>query len=160
MSMAHTQTDSFSVNRAGAGRREMVGFRVGDQAFCIDITSVLEIRGWTPTTPLPKSPDYMKGVVNLRGVVLPIIDLAARLGLPTKEPSARHAIMVVKCGARTVGLLVEAVSDIVELDDASRQQTPDLGDDGGVIAGIFAIDGEMISLLELDNVLPPMAEAA
>ena len=52
------------------------------------------------------------------------------------------------------------MSDIVELDDASRQQTPDLGDDGGVIAGIFAIDGEMISLLELDNVLPPMAEAA
>jgi purine-binding chemotaxis protein CheW len=143
-------------------RRELVGFRVGEQAFCIDITSVLEIRGWTPTTPLPRAPDYMKGVVNLRGVVLPIIDLAARLGLPTKEPSARHAIMVVKCGSRTVGLLVEAVSDIVELDDGMRQQTPDMGDDGGpgVIAGIFAVDGEMISLLDLDNVLPPLAEAA
>lgn len=145
------------------GRRELVGFRVGEQAFCIDITSVLEIRGWTPTTPLPKAPDYMKGVVNLRGLVLPIIDLAARLGLPTKEPSARHAIMVVKCGTRTVGLLVEAVSDIVELDDSTRQETPELGDgDGGpgVIAGIFAVDGEMISLLDLDNVLPQMAEAA
>ncbi|WAC60646.1 chemotaxis protein CheW [Brevundimonas sp. SL130] len=145
------------------GRRELVGFRVGEQAFCIDITSVLEIRGWTPTTPLPQAPDYMKGVVNLRGLVLPIIDLAARLGLPTKEPSARHAIMVVKCGSRTVGLLVEAVSDIVELDDAMRQETPELGDcvgGPGVIAGIFAVDGEMISLLDLDNVLPPMAEAA
>ena len=76
MSMAHTQTDAFSVNRAGAGRREMVGFRVGDQAFCIDITSVLEIRGWTATTPLPGAPAYMRGVVNLRGTVLPIIDLA------------------------------------------------------------------------------------
>ena len=54
MSMAHTQTDAFSVNRAGSGRREMVGFRVGDQAFCIDITSVLEIRGWTPATPVPQ----------------------------------------------------------------------------------------------------------
>ncbi|GLK48168.1 chemotaxis protein CheW [Brevundimonas intermedia] len=145
------------------GRRELVGFRVGEQAFCIDITSVLEIRGWTPTTPLPKAPDYMKGVVNLRGLVLPIIDLAARLGLPTKEPSARHAIMVVKCGTRTVGLLVEAVSDIVELDDSTRQETPELGDGAGgagVIAGIFAVDGEMISLLDLDNVLPQMAEAA
>lgn len=145
------------------GRRELVGFRVGEQAFCIDITSVLEIRGWTPTTPLPKAPDYMKGVVNLRGVVLPIIDLAARLGLPTKEPSARHAIMVVKCGARTVGLLVEAVSDIVELDDSTRQETPEMGDGAGgasVIAGIFAVDGEMISLLDLNNVLPQMAEAA
>jgi purine-binding chemotaxis protein CheW len=148
---------------SNSGRRELVGFRVGEQAFCIDITSVIEIRGWTPTTPLPQAPDYMKGVVNLRGLVLPIIDLAARLGLPTQEPSARHAIMVVKCGDRTVGLLVEAVSDIVELDDSARQETPDLGDGAGgsgVISGIFAVDGEMISLLDLDNVLPPTAQAA
>ena len=68
--------------------------------FCIDITSVLEIRGWTPATPVPQSPHYMKGVVNLRGSVLPIIDLAARLGLPTTEPSARHAIMVANCRAK------------------------------------------------------------
>ena len=59
-------------NRA-PGQRELVGFRVGDQAFCIDITSVLEIRGWTPATPVPQSPHYMKGVVNLRGSVLPVI---------------------------------------------------------------------------------------
>ena len=156
MSMAHTQTDAFSVNRAGSGRREMVGFRVGDQAFCIDITSVLEIRGWTPATPVPQSPHYMKGVVNLRGSVLPIIDLAARLGLPTTEPSARHAIMVANCGGRSVGLLVEGVSDIIELDDGDRQATPYMGDgQGGVIAGIFAVDGAMISLLDLDSLLPP-----
>ena len=136
-------------NRA-PGQRELVGFRVGDQAFCIDITSVLEIRGWTPATPVPQSPHYMKGVVNLRGSVLPIIDLAARLGLPTTEPSARHAIMVANCGGRTVGLLVEGVSDIVELDDADRQATPDMGHgQGGVVAGIFAVDGAMLSLLTL-----------
>jgi len=142
--------------------RELVGFRVGDQAFCIDITSVLEIRGWTPATPLPEAPPYMTGVVNLRGTVLPIIDLAARLGLPTSEPSARHAIMVARCGGRTVGLLVEAVSEIVQMSDAALQQTPEMGqgDGAGLIAGIFAVDGGMISLLELDNLLPPMAEAA
>lgn len=142
--------------------RELVGFRVGDQAFCIDITSVLEIRGWTPATPLPEAPPYMTGVVNLRGTVLPIIDLATRLGLPTSEPSARHAIMVARCGGRTVGLLVEAVSEIVQMSDAALQQTPEMGqgDGAGLIAGIFAVDGGMISLLELDNLLPPMAEAA
>jgi purine-binding chemotaxis protein CheW len=142
--------------------RELVGFRVGDQAFCIDIRSVLEIRGWTPATPLPEAPPYMTGVVNLRGTVLPIIDLAARLGLPTSEPSDRHAIMVARCGGRTVGLLVEAVSEIVQMDDAALQQTPEMGqgEGAGLIAGIFAVDGGMISLLELDSLLPPMAEAA
>ena len=146
----------------GGAMRELVGFRVGDQAFCIDITSVLEIRGWTPVTPLPEAPDYMTGVVNLRGTVLPIVDLAARLGLPTTEPSARHAIMVARCGGRTVGLLVEAVSEIVQMNDAALQQTPEMGQDGGhgLIAGIFAVDGGMISLLELDNLLPPLREAA
>ena len=142
--------------------RELVGFSVGDQAFCIDITSVLEIRGWTPVTPLPEAPSYMTGVVNLRGAILPIIDLAERLGLPSSEPSDRHAIMVVNCAGRTVGLLVEAVSEIVQLDNATLQQTPDLGQGAGagLIAGIFAVDGGMISLLELDNLLPPLAQAA
>ena len=148
--------------QSGVTMRELVGFRVGDQAFCIDITSVLEIRGWTPVTPLPEAPDYMTGVVNLRGTVLPIIDLAARLGLPTTEPSARHAIMVARCGGRTVGLLVEAVSEIVQMNDAALQQTPEMGQGAGagLIAGIFAVDGGMISLLELDNLLPPQREAA
>lgn len=147
---------------ADGGTRELVGFRVGDQAFCIDITSVLEIRGWTPVTPLPEAPPYMTGVVNLRGTVLPIIDLAERLGLPTSEPSARHAIMVARCGGRTVGLLVEAVSEIMQLNDAILQQTPEMGqgDGQGLIAGIFAVDGGMISLLELDNLLPAQREVA
>ncbi|NBB65015.1 chemotaxis protein CheW [Pseudomonas sp. ODNR1LW] len=154
MPFAQTQSNPLSVSASAAGRREMVGFRVGEQAFCIDITSVLEIRGWTPATPVPQCPAYMKGVVNLRGSVLPIIDLAARLGLPTTEPSARHAIMVVDCGGRTVGLLVEGVSDIVQLDDGARQATPDLGQaEAGFVAGIFAVDGDMISLLKLDALL-------
>ncbi|MGY6507292.1 chemotaxis protein CheW, partial [Vibrio parahaemolyticus] len=72
------------------------------------------------------------------------------------EPSARHAIMVANCGGRTVGLLVEGVSDIVQLDDADRQATPDMGHgQGGDVAGIFAVDGAMLSLLDLDNLLPP-----
>ena len=68
MTEANTQTGA---------RRELISFRIGEQEFCVDIMAVREIRGWTPTTPLPQAPDYMKGVVNLRGLVLPIIDLAA-----------------------------------------------------------------------------------
>ena len=145
-------------------RRELIAFRIGEQEFCVDIMAVREIRGWTPATPLPRTPGYMKGVINLRGAVLPIIDLSGRVGLGVTEPSARHVIMVVHIGGRTVGLLVDAVSDILQLTDDQVQPTPDVAADEvkAFVKGIFAIDGRMISLIALDRILPaePEAEAA
>ncbi len=144
-------------------RRELIAFRIADQEFCVDIMQVREIRGWTPATPLPRTPSDVKGVINLRGAVLPIVDLGARLGLTTEEPSARHVIMVVTVGGRTLGLLVEAVSDIINLSDDMVQPTPDVACDQvkAFVKGLFAIDGRMISLISLDRVLPEMeAEAA
>ena len=85
------------------------------QEFCIDIMSVREIRGWTPATALPHAPAYVRGVINLRGSVLPIVDLAERLGFPPTDASARQVIIVVQVGAQIVGLLVDAVSDILTL---------------------------------------------
>ena len=144
--------------------RELIAFRIGEQEFCVDIMAVREIRGWTPATPLPRTPGYMKGVINLRGAVLPIIDLSGRFGLGVTEPSARHVIMVVHIGGRTVGLLVDAVSDILQLTDDQVQPTPDVAADEvkAFVKGIFAIDGRMISLIALDRILPaePEAEAA
>ena len=149
---------------AGAGaRRELISFRIGEQEFCVDIMSVREIRGWTPATPLPRSPSFMKGVINLRGAVLPIVDLGARLGLKTAEPTARHVIMVVRIGERTVGLLVDAVSDIIELTDDQVQPTPDVACEQvkTFVKGLFAVEGRMVSLIALDRVLPEAeAEAA
>ena len=149
--------------QSNTAHRELIAFRIGGQEFCVDIMSVREIRGWTPATPLPRSPGYMKGVINLRGTVLPIVDLGARFGLKTSEPTARHVIMVAHIGGRTVGLLVDAVSDIIQLTDASVQATPDVASDEvkTFVKGIFAIDGRMISLIELDLILPQHeAEAA
>lgn len=148
---------------SAAARRELISFRIGHQEFCVDIMSVREIRGWTPATPLPRTPSFMKGVINLRGAVLPIVDLGARLGLDTGEPTARHVIMVVSIGDRTVGLLVDAVSDILDLTDDLVQPTPDVASEQvkSFVKGIFAVDGRMISVIELDRVLPePEAEAA
>lgn len=149
------------INTAAA--RELIAFRIGEQEFCVDIMSVREIRGWTPATPLPRSPGYMKGVINLRGAVLPIVDLGARFGLQTSDPTARHVIMVAHIGGRTVGLLVDAVSDIIQLTEGSVQPTPDVASDEvrTFVKGIFALDGRMISLIELDMILPEVeAEAA
>lgn len=146
-----------------AATRELIAFRIGEQEFCVDIMAVREIRGWTPATPLPRAPGYMKGVINLRGAVLPIIDLGARFGLRTSEPSERHVIMVAHIGGRLVGLLVDAVSDIIQLTDEALQPTPDVASEHvkSFVKGLFALDGRLISLIELDRIIPEVeAEAA
>jgi purine-binding chemotaxis protein CheW len=141
---------------------ELIAFRLGGQEFCVDIMSVRDIRGWTQTTPLPHSPDYVKGVINLRGAVLPVIDLAARLGFQPTEPTARHVIIVTQVNNQSVGLLVEAVSDILTINAATIQPTPDVASELArmFMKGVLAIEGRMISLISLDCVLPQTQEAA
>ncbi len=144
--------------------QELISFRIDEQEFCLDIMAVREIRGWTPATPLPHSPSYVRGVINLRGAVLPVIDLKARLGLGLVEPSARSVIIVVHIGSRLVGLLVDAVSEILAADRSSVQPTPNVGCEtvSHFVRGIIAIEGRMISWVALDDILPEqeVAEAA
>jgi purine-binding chemotaxis protein CheW len=135
---------------------ELMAFRIGSQEFCVDIASVREIRGWTPATALPHSPGFLRGVINLRGVVLPIVDLAARLGLSSAEPTSRHVIIVAQVGKQIVGLLVDAVSEILTVAENMIQPTPDVASEMAktFVRGVLAIDQRMISLIALDEVLP------
>lgn len=144
-------------NKNRKGPRELIAFRIGTQEFCVDIMSIREIRGWTPATPLPQSPSFVRGVINLRGAVLPIIDLAARLGFPPAEPTVRHVIIVAQVEHQVVGLLVDAVLDILSVTDDIVQATPDVASEMAKIfvLGVLAVEGRMISLIALDHVLPP-----
>jgi purine-binding chemotaxis protein CheW len=136
--------------------RELISFRIGAQEFCVNIMEVREIRGWTPATALPQAPQFVRGVINLRGAVLPIVDLGARLGLGTAEPTARHVIIVAQVQNQVVGLLVDAVSDILTVTDDMIQPTPDVASDmvRAFVRGLLAIDGRMVSFISLDRVLP------
>ena len=148
--------------QTNSSAREYITFRIGEQYYCIDIMSVREIRGWTPATTLPRSPGFVRGVINLRGVVLPIIDLADRLGFPATEPTARHVIIVTQTGKQVVGLLVDAVSDIIAMPADKVQPTPDVGSDAArvFVLGVMAIEDRMISLIALESVMPTMAGEA
>ena len=142
---------------------ELIAFRVGAQEFCIDIMSVREIRGWTPATPLPHAPPFVKGVINLRGTVLPILDLSERLGLGETQASARHVIIVAKIDKHLVGLLVDAVCDILTIQDQALQPTPDVACDTvkTFVKGLLPLEDRMVSMISLDQVLPHFeAEAA
>ncbi|WP_299700199.1 chemotaxis protein CheW [uncultured Tateyamaria sp.] len=144
-------------------QRELLTFKLSDQEYALDIMTVREIRGWTRATPMPLAPSFMRGVINLRGTVLPIMDLAERLGLPKCDQDDRSVIVVVQNEGSTIGLLVDAVSDIVTLDPKDMQTPPDSAVQNGrnVIAAITLLDNRMIRVLDLPYVIAlPESDAA
>ena len=141
---------------------ELLSFRIGDQEYSVDIMSVREIRGWTRATSLPHSPAYVRGVINLRGTVLPVIDLAQRLGLPSGQLTDRNVIIVVDIAGRTVGLLVDAVSDILSIPETELAPPPALAADAAqtFISALTILEGRMIRVLDLGSVMPALDSAA
>lgn len=139
---------------------ELIAFRMGHQEYCVDVMAVREIRGWTPATRLPHAPSYMLGVINLRGTVLPIVDLSARMGFLPTEPTTRHAIMVTEIGDQVVGLLVDAVSEIFSAAADKIQPTPDVASQLAktIVRGVIPAEGRMISVISLDNI-PGVSDA-
>jgi purine-binding chemotaxis protein CheW len=143
-----------------AERREMISFRVSEQEFCVDIGVVREIRGWSPATPIPQSPDYVAGVINLRGTVMPIIDLRRRLGFETVEPSTRNVIIVAQPRDQPVGLVVDSVCETFMLNTEELQAPPRLGQEVGAqfLSAIAAMEGRLMAVLNLDAIVPSEVE--
>lgn len=141
---------------------ELLTFRLTDQEYSLDIMCVREIRSWTKATPMPHAPSFMRGVINLRGTVLPVMDLAERLGLPRREHSERNVIIVVKQGDAMTGLLVDAVSDIITVRQDDLQPPPDATSQTGpaVIRSLTLIDDRMIRVLDLPNIVAFTQSAA
>jgi len=147
-------------HEAGQDRRQYITFVATGQEFAADIMTIREIRGWTDTTALPHVPDYVRGVINLRGTVLPVIDLKARLGLGVTEATAKHVIIVVKAGGRTIGILVDAVSDILTVSSGEIQSVPDVmrENQNEYVEGIAVLDGRMVTLLGMDKLTSSFAD--
>jgi len=143
-------------HKVDVGEIELLSFHVGEQEYSVDIMSVREIRGWSKATPLPHAPSYVRGVINLRGTVLPIVDLASRLGLPSGEENARNVIIVVHINGQTLGLLVNAVSDILAIPQEDMQTPPELAADVSrtFIRSLTIYEGRMIRVLNLEAVMP------
>jgi len=148
--------------RSDEGLRQFITFRSAEQEFGADIMAIREIRGWTPATPLPHSPAYVRGVINLRGTVLPVIDLKAKLGGEATEITGKHVIIVARCGERTLGLLVDAVSDIMTTAADDIQPTPDLARNANeeFIEGIAVIDERMVTILGIEKLASAIAGQA
>lgn len=143
---------------------EFILLEVAGHAFCIDIGSVREIRGFTASTPLPQAPPYVLGVINLRGAVMPVLDLRARLGLGSTEASGRHVIVVVHDQDQTAGFLVDAVQETMML-RADQLQPPPRYADGpqdAFVDALIALEGRILGRLAVSSLLPqePLVVAA
>lgn len=157
-----TNTQNSSEASLKKNETELLSFLVGGQDYSVDIMSVREIRGGASATSLPHSPGYVRGVINLRGTVLPIIDLAHRLGMHAKTDESRNVIIVVATSERTIGLMVDAVSDILTIPDEEMQPPPELRVEGkrNFVSALTIVEGRMVRVLDLNSVMPPASEDA
>jgi purine-binding chemotaxis protein CheW len=143
---------------SGSGNTDVsqfISFAIGDDQYGVDIMSVREIKGWSQITQLPRQPDYMRGVLNLRGVMVPIIDLRCRFGQGMTEATPLHVVIVVQIGANHVGLLADRVLDIVGCDASQVQPVPRVAQGSRVdfLSGLVTIESGMIALIDLSHIL-------
>ncbi len=145
-----------------SGVVEYLSFEVSGEGYAIDIALTREIRGWSEPSAMPDTPKFELGVINLRGEMLPLIDLAARLGLPSPEIHARSVIIVAEVNDMAVGLLVDSVSNIIALSEEDMRPPPDManGAKHNYVRGLTVVDEQMIRILDLGMALAPEKEAA
>ena len=153
-------TEPQATDTASSAHTEYLSFRIDENEYSVEIMSVREIRGWTRTTSLPHAPPFVRGVINLRGTVLPVVDLAVRLGLEASEPQERNVIIVVDVGSRVMGLRVDAVSDILSFSDDQLQPPPDMTSKSRFVRALTILDDRMVRILDLEAVLPSNEEIA
>lgn len=144
---------------------QYLSFSIANEEFAVDILRVQEIRGICPLTPLPQSPPELRGVMNLRGAVVPVVDLRAALGFECAPYDKFSVIVVLSIQGRTVGFVVDGVSDVLTLAPESIEQNPDFAGrlDASLISGIARAHDRFVILLDVERVtnrdLPQLSAA-
>ena len=142
-------------------RAELISFAIGEEQYGVDIMAVREIKGWSEITRLPGQPDYVRGVLNLRGVMVPIIDLRCRFGGGLTAATPLHVVIIVPIEDRQIGLLADRVLDIVAFEITQVQPVPTVARNGHTefLSGLLTVDGGMIAMICLAHMLDARIEA-
>lgn len=130
-------------------------FALGEEQYGVQILRVQEIKGYTGVTRIPNTPDYVKGVLNLRGTIVPIVDLRMKFGMEQQEYDKKTVIIVVEVKGRTMGIIVDEVSDVMNISEKDIQPAPEFGNmvDVGFINGIGSYGEKLVAFLDIDRVL-------
>ena len=134
---------------------QLVSFNVGSEEFGVDILKVHEINRMTEITRVPKAPKFVEGVINLRGKIIPIIDLRKRFGMEEKENDKNTRIVVVEINEQTIGFVVDSVSEVIRIPLANIEDAPELvtGIDADYIQGVGKLEKTLLILLDLEKVM-------
>lgn len=134
---------------------EFLTFALGEEEYGVDILKVQEIRGYDAVTRLPDAPDYIKGVINLRGTIVPVIDMRMKFRLDKVEYNALTVMIVLNVAERVVGIVVDRVSDVVRLGGEQIREVPELGAaiDRQFLTGIGTLDERMLILLDIERLM-------
>ena len=150
--------------------REILVFVLGEEEYGVDILKVQEIRGYEKVTPIPSAPAYLKGVMNLRGTIVPVLDMRMKFGMAEPRYDSFTVVIILRIAGRVIGIVVDGVSDVVPLGPGDVKPAPQLGAlvDSAFLAGLATRDGRMILLMDIEkflssgelNLLSQAAEAA
>lgn len=134
--------------------RQFLTFSIDHEQFGVDIMTVREIKGWTTVTRLPNTPEYLCGVMNLRGVIVPIFDLKCRLTGQRAQINASSVIIILSVAKRNIGILVDSVSDILDVSLQAIKPPPEVDgkSDKDYIGGLISLDNRMVVVLDMENV--------
>jgi purine-binding chemotaxis protein CheW len=143
-------------SESATGCSQFLTFNLGEELYGVDILRVQEIKGYTAVTKIPNTPSYIKGVLNLRGTIVPIVELRTKFGMPTIEYTMFTVIIVVVVKEKVMGLVVDAVSDVLDIDKADVQAPPNFGARINVsfMKGIGKSGDKLVTLLDIDRMLP------
>jgi purine-binding chemotaxis protein CheW len=147
-------SQSFSDGNAAT---QYLTVNLADEEYGIDILAVREIRGWTSVTRIPQAPGYVLGVLNLRGAIVPVLDLRLRFGLSREEYTGTTVTVIITVAGRLFGIVVDAVSDVLDVEQNNVRPVPDMGTavDTEYLKGLTSIGERMVLLLDADKLLQP-----
>lgn len=159
VAVEHQELPSINAEQGSSQALQFLSFTLGNEEYGVNILRVQEIRSWEPVSRIPNVPSYEKGVVNLRGAIVPIIDLRERFNLNYAEYTSLTVVVVLQAEfngkSRTMGVVVDAVSDVVEVDKNSIQRAPDFGTKVNTlfINGLASVNERMLMLLDVEKLL-------
>ncbi|MBL8516920.1 MAG: chemotaxis protein CheW [Betaproteobacteria bacterium] len=138
-----------------SAQRELLTFTIGEEEYCIDILKVQEIRGYDSVTRIANTPEFIKGVLNLRGNIVPIIDLRLKLGLGTPTYNETTVVIILNIGDKVIGAVVDGVSDVITLDAAVIRPAPEFGSalDTKYILGLAPHEDRMLILVDIEKLI-------
>ncbi len=153
LSLPVLPTEGGELTEALEDQEQFITFQIGSEEYGLDILTVREVKAWTEITKLPNTAEFILGAVNLRGIILPVLDLRCRFGMGNTQPTSRHINIIVRANDKFIGILVDEVNEILTLTSGDIRPVPEMGFtiDGEFLTGLVTVEDRMVALIDVEK---------